>query len=49
VLSLARVIGPIAGGMVYQAMGQAAPYLGGAAVAMIAMVLAARISHIRAA
>ena len=49
VLSLARVIGPIAGGMVYQAMGPAAPYLGGAAVAMIAMVLAARISHIRAA
>jgi len=49
VLSLARVIGPIAGGMVYQAMGPAAPYLGGAAVAIVAMVLAARISHIRAA
>lgn len=49
VLSLARVIGPIAGGMVYQAMGPAAPYLGGAAVAMVAMVLATRISHIRAA
>ncbi len=49
VLSLARVLGPIAGGMVYQAMGPAAPYLGGAAVAAVAMVLAARISHIRAA
>jgi predicted MFS family arabinose efflux permease len=49
VLSLARVVGPIAGGMVYQAMGPAAPYLGGAAVAAVAMVLATRISHIRAA
>ncbi len=49
VLSLARVIGPIAGGMVYQALGPAAPYLGGAGVAIVAMVLAARISHIRAA
>jgi DHA1 family tetracycline resistance protein-like MFS transporter len=49
VLSLARVIGPIAGGLVYQAKGPAAPYLGAAAVAIVAMVLAARISHIRAA
>jgi multidrug resistance protein len=49
VLSLARVIGPIAGGLVYQAMGPAAPYLGGAAVAAVAMVLATRIGHIRAA
>jgi DHA1 family tetracycline resistance protein-like MFS transporter len=49
VLSLARVIGPIAGGMLYQAMGPAAPYLGGAAVAIVAMVLAARISHIQSA
>jgi MFS transporter, DHA1 family, tetracycline resistance protein len=49
VLSLARVIGPIAGGIAYQAMGPAAPYLGGAAVAILAMVLATRISHIRAA
>ena len=49
VLSLARVIGPIAGGMLYQARGPAAPYLGGAAVAAMAMVLATRISHIRAA
>ncbi len=49
VLSLARVIGPIAGGLVYQAMGPAAPYLGGAAVAIVAMVLAARIGNSRAA
>jgi len=49
VLSLARVIGPIAGGLVYQAMGPAAPYFGGAAVAAVAMVLATRIGHIRAA
>lgn len=49
VLSLARVIGPIAGGMAYQAMGPAAPYLGGAAVALAAMALATRIGHIRAA
>ena len=49
VLSLARVLGPIAGGTVYQALGPAAPYLGGAAVAAVAMVLAARIGHIRAA
>jgi len=49
VLSLARVIGPIAGGIVYQSMGPAAPYLGAAAIAAVAMVLAARIRHIRAA
>jgi DHA1 family tetracycline resistance protein-like MFS transporter len=49
VLSLARVLGPIAGGMAYQTFGPAAPYLCGAAAAAVAMVLAARISHIRAA
>lgn len=49
VLSLARVIGPIAGGILYQTMSPAAPYLGGAAVAAMAMVLATRISNIRAA
>ena len=48
-LSLARVIGPIAGGMVYQAMSPAAPYLGGAVLAAVAMVLAAGINHSRAA
>jgi DHA1 family tetracycline resistance protein-like MFS transporter len=49
VLSFARVVGPLAGGIAYQAMGPAAPYLGGAALAAMAMVLATRISHIRAA
>ncbi|HEY2524175.1 MAG TPA: MFS transporter [Candidatus Binataceae bacterium] len=49
VLSLARVLGPLAGGMLYQAMGPAVPYLAGAATAALAMVLALRISHSRAA
>ena len=49
VLSLARVLGPLAGGLIYQALGPAAPYIGGAAVAALAMVLATRIRHIRAA
>jgi MFS family permease len=49
VLALARVIGPIAGGMIYQAMGPAAPYLAGAGIAAVAMVLATRIGNIRAA
>lgn len=49
VLSLARIMGPIAGGMIYQVMGPAAPYLGGAVMAAAAMVLAAGISHSRAA
>lgn len=40
VLSLARILGPIAGGLVYQAMGPAAPYIGGAAIAALAMLLA---------
>lgn len=48
-LSLARVLGPLAGGIAYQAQGPAAPYLGGAAAAFVAMVLATRIGHIRAA
>jgi DHA1 family tetracycline resistance protein-like MFS transporter len=49
VLSLARIVGPLAGGVVYQAMGPAAPYVGGAAVAALAMALAAGMSHSRAA
>jgi predicted MFS family arabinose efflux permease len=49
VLSLARVLGPLAGGLIYQALGPAAPYIGGAAMAALAMVLATRIRHIRAA
>ena len=49
VLSLARILGPIAGGLVYQTMGPAAPYIGGAAVAALAMALAVSVSHSRAA
>lgn len=39
-LSLARICGPIAGGLMYETMGPAAPYIGGAAVAMIALAMA---------
>jgi MFS transporter, DHA1 family, tetracycline resistance protein len=45
VLSLARILGPIAGGAVYATIGPAGPYLGGAVAAAAAMVLAAGISH----
>jgi DHA1 family tetracycline resistance protein-like MFS transporter len=38
-LSLARICGPIAGGLAYELMGPAAPYVGGAAVAMLALML----------
>lgn len=48
VLSFARIVGPLAGGVVYQAMGPAAPYLGAAAVAAAAMALALGMSHSRA-
>ena len=36
-LSLARICGPIAGGLAYQLLGPAAPYLGGAAVVVLAL------------
>ncbi|MGA7869873.1 MAG: MFS transporter, partial [Candidatus Binatus sp.] len=39
-LSLARICGPVAGGLAYQLIGPAAPYLGGAAVAMLAFATA---------
>ena len=39
-LSLARICGPVAGGLAYQLMGPAAPYLGGTAVAMLALAAA---------
>lgn len=42
-LSLARICGPIAGGLAYQAIGPGAPYLGGAAVAMLALAMTSRI------
>jgi MFS family permease len=38
-LSLARICGPIAGGIVYNVMGPAAPYMGGAAVAVLALMM----------
>jgi DHA1 family tetracycline resistance protein-like MFS transporter len=46
-LSLARVVGPLAGGFAYQAIGPAAPYFGGAAAAAVAMLLATRIGRDR--
>ena len=36
-MSLARICGPIAGGLAYQLLGPAAPYLGGAIVVMLAL------------
>ncbi|MGO9449685.1 MAG: MFS transporter [Candidatus Binataceae bacterium] len=39
-LSLARIFGPIAGGAIYGMMGPAAPYVGGAIVAVGALMLA---------
>ena len=36
-MSLARICGPIAGGLAYQMLGPAAPYLGGAVVVMLAL------------
>jgi predicted MFS family arabinose efflux permease len=36
-MSLARICGPIAGGFANQLLGPAAPYLGGAAVVMLAL------------
>jgi multidrug resistance protein len=49
-LSLARICGPVAGGLLYNAMGPAAPYLGGTAVAVLALtitgtVVAGEIQH----
>ena len=38
-LSLARICGPIAGGVLYQMMGPSAPYAGGAAIALLAFTL----------
>jgi len=38
-LSLARIFGPVAGGLVYQWLGPAAPYVGGAVVALAGLLL----------
>jgi DHA1 family tetracycline resistance protein-like MFS transporter len=42
-LSMARIFGPLAGGVVYQLIGPAAPYVGGAIVALAALALSAGI------
>lgn len=39
-LSLARITGPIAGGAVYEFLGPASPYIGGAMVALLALLVA---------
>jgi DHA1 family tetracycline resistance protein-like MFS transporter len=38
--SLARILGPVAGGLAYGAIGTSAPYVGGAIVAVMAFILA---------
>ncbi len=38
-LSLARISGPIAGGLIYELLGPSAPYMGGALVAVLALLL----------
>ncbi len=38
--SMARILGPLAGGMAYAALGTSAPYVGGAIVAGMAFILA---------
>ncbi|HVN63462.1 MAG TPA: MFS transporter, partial [Candidatus Binataceae bacterium] len=44
-LSLARIFGPLAGGLIYQVMGAAAPYAGGALIALIALALAITVGN----
>ncbi len=41
--SLARIVGPLAGGLAYGALGMPAPYVGGAALALVAFILAGEI------
>jgi len=38
--SMARILGPLAGGLAYAALGASAPYVGGAIVALMAIILA---------
>ena len=38
--SMARILGPLAGGLAYGALGTSAPYVGGAIVALVAFILA---------
>jgi hypothetical protein len=37
---MARILGPLAGGLAYGALGTSAPYVGGAMVALMAFILA---------
>ena len=41
--SLARILGPIAGGIIYELAGPAAPYLAGAVIAAVALTITGRI------
>jgi len=43
--SMARILGPLAGGFVYGALGTSAPYVGGAIVALMAFILARGIAE----
>jgi DHA1 family tetracycline resistance protein-like MFS transporter len=38
--SMARIFGPLAGGLAYGTLGASAPYIGGAIVALMAFILA---------
>ena len=45
-LSLARIFGPVAGGVIYQAAGPAAPYLAGAVAAVVALLMTGAIETV---
>jgi MFS transporter, DHA1 family, tetracycline resistance protein len=45
--SMARILGPVAGGLAYGALGTSAPYLGGAVFAVMAFILARGIEESR--
>ena len=47
--SMARILGPVAGGLAYGTLGTSAPYVGGAAVALVAFILARGIDESRQA
>ncbi len=46
VSSMARIFGPLAGGLAYGILGISAPYLGGAVVALVAFILARAIENV---
>jgi MFS family permease len=45
--SMARILGPVAGGLAYGALGTSAPYMGGAVFAVMAFILARGIEESR--